>query len=185
MAGAYRIQELAIGRWPDSLAGWKIGYIPADRRTTGDPDRLIGPIWRRQLHLGEEHTSSPEVGVFAAGFAADFGNNHASVLGPVITDRAGGAAIWTSCHTDGQLHAEGSEENLPGGLHHGLATALNLLAERGHLVRAGMLFATGATTGVHEIGVGQHCRVEVPGGPSVELRTVDARAGRVEPVSPR
>ena len=38
-----------------------------------------------------------------------------------------------------------------------------------------MVFATGAITGIHPIGPGQHCRVEVTGGPSVELRTSDAR----------
>src|SRR4029453_4177979 len=48
MAEAYRIQELAMSRWQDSLAGWKIGYIPADRRNAGDPDRLFRPILRQQ-----------------------------------------------------------------------------------------------------------------------------------------
>ena len=38
-----------------------------------------------------------------------------------------------------------------------------------------MVFATGAITGIHPIGPGQHCRVDVRGGPSVELRTADAR----------
>ena len=70
MAEAYRIQELAMSRWPDSLVGWKIGYIPADRRSAGDPDRLVGPIWREQFHLSEEHESAVEVGIFASGFAA-------------------------------------------------------------------------------------------------------------------
>mgnify|MGYP001108719414 CR=1 FL=1 len=38
-----------------------------------------------------------------------------------------------------------------------------------------VIFATGAITGIHPIGPEQHCRVEVRGGQSVELRTVDAR----------
>ena len=70
MAEAYQIQELAMSRWQDSLVGWKIGYISADRRTAGDPDRLVGPIWRQQYHLGEEHASPVEVGIFTSGFAA-------------------------------------------------------------------------------------------------------------------
>jgi 2-keto-4-pentenoate hydratase len=70
MAVAYQIQELAMSRWQDSLVGWKIGYISADRRTAGDPDRLVGPIWRQQYHLGEERVSPAEVGIFASGFAA-------------------------------------------------------------------------------------------------------------------
>ena len=70
MAEAYQIQELAMSRWQDSLVGWKIGYIPANRRTAGEPDRLVGPIWRQQCHLSEEHVSAVEVGIFASGFAA-------------------------------------------------------------------------------------------------------------------
>ena len=70
MAEAYRIQDLAMSLWPDSLVGWKIGYIPADRRSAGDPDRLVGPIWRGQYHRGEDHVLPAEVGIFASGFAA-------------------------------------------------------------------------------------------------------------------
>jgi 2-keto-4-pentenoate hydratase len=232
MAEAYQIQELAMSRWPDSLIGWKIGYIPADRRTAGDPDRLVGPIWRQQFHLSEEHVSPAVVGIFAYGFAAveaelvirlgqdlpahdgggwtaqevadleqhllvgievasspipdinslgptviaaDFGNNNGLVLGSILTGWPGGAPLQLACYVDGHLIGEGSAENLPGGIHHGLATALNILASRGQPVRAGMVFATGAISGIHPIGPGQHCRVEVRGGPSVELRTADAR----------
>ena len=232
MAAAYQIQELAMSRWPDSLAGWKIGYIPADRRTAGDPDRLVGPIWRQQCHLSEEHLSAVEVGIFASGFAAveaqlvirlgedlpahgegewtaaeaadleqellvgvevasspipdinslgptviaaDFGNNNGLVLGPVLADWPSGPPVQLACYIDTQLIGEGSAENLPGGIHSGLATALNVLARRGQPVRAGMVFATGAITGIHPIGPGQHCRVEVRGGgPSVEVRAADA-----------
>ena len=232
MAEAYQIQELAMSRWQDSLVGWKIGYVPADRRAAGDPDRLIGPIWRQQCHVIEEPLSAAEVGIFASGFAAveaelvirlgqdlpahdgsdwtaqeaadleqhllvgvevasspipdinslgptviaaDFGNNNGLVLGPVLADGPSGAPVRLACYVDGELIGEGSAANLPGGIHHGLATALNILAGRGQPVRAGMVFATGAITGIHPIGPGQHCRVEVRGGPSVELRTADAR----------
>jgi 2-keto-4-pentenoate hydratase len=231
MAEAYQIQELAISRWQDSMVGWKIGYIRADRRAPGDPDRLVGPIWRQQYHLSEEHVSVAEVGIFVAGFAAveaelvirlgqdlpardrggwtaqaadleqhvlvgvevasspipeinslgptviaaDFGNNNGLVLGSVLADQPGGAPVQLACYVDGQLVGEGSAENLPGGTHHGLAAALNILASRGRPVPAGTVFATGAITGIHPIGPGQHCRVEVRDGPAVELRTVDAR----------
>ena len=232
MAEAYQIQELAMSQWQDSLVGWKIGYISADWRTAGDPDRLVGPIWRQQYHFGEERVSPVEVGIFASGFAAveaelvirlgqdlpsqdeadwtaeevagleqellvgievasspisdinslgptviaaDFGNNNGLVLGSVLADWPGGAPVQLACYIDGQLMGEGSAENLPGGIHHGLATALNILASRGQPVRAGMVFATGAITGIHRIGPGQHCRVDMRGGPSVELRTTDAR----------
>ena len=232
MAEAYRIQEAAISRWPDVLVGWKIGYIPADRRTDGEPDRLVGPIWRQQCHDRAGQPSVAPLGVFTAGFAAveaelvirlgqdvpahhggwtaeeaaeleqqllvgievasspipdinslgptviaaDFGNNNGLVLGPVLPERPGDTRVRLGCHIDEQLVGEGSAENLPGGIHSGLATALNILAGRGQPVRAGMVFATGAITGIHPIGPGQRCRVEVRGGPSVELRTADAAA---------
>ena len=232
MAAAYQIQDLAMSLWPDSLVGWKIGYIPADRRSAGDPDRLVGPIWRKQYHRGKDHVIPAEVGVFASGFAAveaelvirlgpdlpdhdgadwtaeevadlaqdllvgievasspipdinslgptviaaDFGNNNGLVLGSVLGKGSRGNPVQLACSIDGQLVGEGSADNLPGGIHHGLATALNVLAGRGQPVRAGMVFATGAITGIHPIGPGQHCRVEVRGGPFVELRTADAR----------
>jgi 2-keto-4-pentenoate hydratase len=231
MAEAYEIQDLAIARWPDSLVGWKIGFIPPDRRTAGAPDRLVGPIWARQLHLGEDYNSAVAMGVFATGFAAveaelvirlgqdvpavdgsgwtaeaaarleqqllvgievasspipdinslgptviasDFGNNNGLVLGPVLTEGLGAGPVPLALSIDDQLVADGSSDNLPGGMHDGLATALNILAGRGQPVRSGMVFATGAITGIHPIGPRQHCRVEVPGGRSVELRTVDA-----------
>jgi 2-keto-4-pentenoate hydratase len=104
MAEAYRIQELAMSLWQDSLVGWTIGYISADRRSVGDPGRLL----------------------------------------------------------------EVPRLDWPSG-------ALNILASRGQRLGAGMVFATGAITGIHPIPPGQHCRVEARGGPSVELRTADAR----------
>ena len=45
MAEAYRIQDRAISQWSDSLAGWKIGFIPADRRV----GRGAGPAHRPDL----------------------------------------------------------------------------------------------------------------------------------------
>jgi 2-keto-4-pentenoate hydratase len=233
MAEAYQIQELVMSQWQDSLVGWKIGYISADRRNAGDPDRLVGPIWRQQCHISEEHASAVEVGIFASGFAAveaelvirlgedlpahhkggwtaeeaagpeqqllvgievasspipdinslgptviaaDFGNNNGLVLGSVLPDRPGGAPVQLACYIDGEFMGEGSAQNLPGGIHRGLATALNILASRGRAVRAGMVFATGALTGIRPIRPGQRCRVDVRGGPSVELRTAETHA---------
>lgn len=132
----------------------------------------------QQLLVGVEVASSPIPDINSLGptvIAADFGNNNGLVLGTVFADGPSGAPSQLACYIDGQLVGEGSAENLPGGMHHGLATALNILADRGQRVRAGMVFATGAITGIHPIGPGQHCRVEVRGGPSLEVRTADAR----------
>ena len=36
LAAGYRIQDAAIARWPDDIAGWKIGFIAVqDRRVKG------------------------------------------------------------------------------------------------------------------------------------------------------
>ena len=132
----------------------------------------------QELLVGIEVASSPIPDINSLGptvIAADFGNNNGLVLGPVLGSRPGAAPVELACFVDGQLIGTGSGDNLPGGIHHGLATALNILGRRSRPVRAGMVFATGAITGIHPIGPGQHCRVEVTGGPSVELRTVDAR----------
>ena len=236
MAEAYRIQDRAISQWSDSLAGWKIGFIPADRRSAGEPDRLIGPIWQKQVRLSEEQATPTEMGIFADGFAAveaelvirlgqdlpahpegdwtaeeaagleqqlligievasspipdintlgptviaaDFGNNNGLVLGSVLANQPGEPPVPLALYIDEELIGDGSGANLPGGIHHGLATALNILVSRGQSVPAGMVFATGAITGIHSIGVGQHCRVQVQDGPSVELRTT--AAGPIEP----
>lgn len=229
MTAAYRIQDAAIARWPDTLAGWKIGFIAPDRRAPGEPDRLIGPIWRRGLLAGGAGESVPGAGIFVGGFAAveaefvvrldedvpvrteawtsaeaaalaqqlrvgievasspipdinalgptviaaDFGNNNGLLVGPELQDPTGAVL---SCYVDDELVGEGSAANLPGGLHHGLATALSVLSARGHAVPAGTVFATGAITGIHPIGPGQHCRVEVAGGPALRLRTADVRS---------
>ena len=132
----------------------------------------------QQLLVGIEVASSPIPDINALGptvIAADFGNNNGLVLGPVLADPPGELrSSWPATST-GNSSGDGSAENLPGGIHHGLATALNILVGRGQPVRAGTVFATGAITGIHPIGPGQQCRVDVQGGPSVELRTADAR----------
>ena len=213
------------------LVGWKIGYISADRRMAGDPDRLVGPIWRQQYHLSEQRVSAAEVGIFASGFAAveaelvirlgqdlpardggswtaqeaadleqhllvgievasspipdinslgltviaaDFGNNNGLVLGSVLADSPGGAPVQLACYVDGQLMGEGSAENLPGD-----SSWYGDCLEYPRQPRATCPSRHGLRHGRHHRytsdRAGQHCRVEVRDGPSVELRTVDAR----------
>ena len=67
LAAAYRVQDLAIARWPDEVVGWKVGYIQSQRRDVSGDDRLLGPIFRRQLWPVDGRVDLP---VFAGGFAA-------------------------------------------------------------------------------------------------------------------
>jgi len=234
MAAAYRIQDAAMALWPDEPIGWKIGYIAPDRRRTGEPDRLVGPIWRAGCRPGGD--APVPVGIFGTGFAAveaefvvrlredvpaprggrwtaddlagvaydllvgvevasspvpaindlgptvvaaDLGNNNGLVLGPSVSAGDGAADPRLRCFVDGDLMGQRSLGDLPGGLHHALATAWSVLASRGHPIRAGLLFATGAITGIHDVVPGQVARVEVDGGPAIEVRTVEVCDGQI------
>lgn len=65
---AYATQDAAIAAWPDEIAGWKLGRIPAPLDTRFGAGRLAGPIFSRNVWLaGAEPTS---FGVIAGGFAA-------------------------------------------------------------------------------------------------------------------
>lgn len=66
---AYAIQDRAIGRWDDEIAGWKIGRIPdAWTERLGAP-RLTGPIFRRAVRSAGEG-EVVDFPVFVGGFAA-------------------------------------------------------------------------------------------------------------------
>jgi 2-keto-4-pentenoate hydratase len=65
---AYGVQDLAIAQWPDTIVGWKVGYIGADRRDHTGEDRLLGPIFARALQSSTG--AIVDFQVFAGGFAA-------------------------------------------------------------------------------------------------------------------
>lgn len=67
LVAAYKVQDLAIARWPDRVAGWKVGYIGAERRDGSGDDRLLGPIYQRQLSTRVDDAVLP---VFTGGFGA-------------------------------------------------------------------------------------------------------------------
>lgn len=67
LVAAYRVQDLAIARWPDEVVGWKVGYIAQERRDGSGDERLLGPVFRRQLHRAAAGVVLP---VFAGGFGA-------------------------------------------------------------------------------------------------------------------
>jgi 2-keto-4-pentenoate hydratase len=68
MASGYAVQEQAIGLWPDSIAGWKVGLVPPPEQARLGTVRLSGPIFRRNvLRVG----SGPiHLAAIAGGFAA-------------------------------------------------------------------------------------------------------------------
>jgi 2-keto-4-pentenoate hydratase len=67
LVAAYRVQDLAIAQWPDEVVGWKVGYIQPQRRDASGDDRLLGPIFARNLWPADGRVDFP---VFDGGFAA-------------------------------------------------------------------------------------------------------------------
>lgn len=69
MAEGYRIQEAAIGLWPEPVVGWKVGRIPTDRQAAMQADRVMGPIFAGHVWAADpaQPTSLP---VIPEGFAA-------------------------------------------------------------------------------------------------------------------
>ena len=66
---AYRCQDEAIALWDDTVAGWKVGWIPEPFSAKYGAQRLVGPIFHRALQRsnGDAPVDAP---VFAQGFAA-------------------------------------------------------------------------------------------------------------------
>jgi 2-keto-4-pentenoate hydratase len=65
---AYQVQDLAIAQWPDAVVGWKVGYIAPERRDVSGDERLLGPIFQRQLWNATG--GSTPIPVFVGGFGA-------------------------------------------------------------------------------------------------------------------
>ena len=68
LESAYRIQDLAIAAWADTVVGWKVGYIAPERRDASGDERLLGPIFARQFWTATGDIAS--IPVFPGGFAA-------------------------------------------------------------------------------------------------------------------
>lgn len=112
------------------------------------------------LCIGVEIASSPLSTINELGPAvvvSDFGNNHGLVLGPSISNWRSRAPESMSCRTqvDGQLVGEGGAFTLAGGFVRSVQFSLELMARRGHPLRAGDVIATGQTNGIHNVMVGQ------------------------------
>jgi 2-keto-4-pentenoate hydratase len=229
---AYRRQDLAIGLWPDALVGWKVGKIPDAWTERLGEDRLVGPVFARQLrhievgsclpleviaggfaaveaeyifvlgadapadkfrwthaeaadlvaalHLGIEFAGSPLATINQLGPAvvvSDFGNNAGVLLGPEVAHWRSLDMQSLSCETwiADQCVGRGGAAFISGGLLEALVFALERNARRGRPLRAGMLVSTGASTGIHDIAVGQRAQVRFAGGTVLTCEAVPAQ----------
>lgn len=69
MAESYAIQDIAIGLFPDKVAGWKVGGVPLEQQATLGIHRLAGAIFARNVWPapGDTVVPLPEI---EGGFAA-------------------------------------------------------------------------------------------------------------------
>lgn len=103
---AYLIQDVAIHLWPDQIAGWKIGMVPAPLRERLGAERVVGPIWSRSVWKAEGVVEFP---VFEGGFAAV----EAEYVFRIGRDAPAGKTSWT----------EDEAADLVAALHVGVETA--------------------------------------------------------------
>lgn len=68
MDEAYAVQDIAIARFGDRVAGWKLGKIAAPLSDTMGANRLAGPIFAASVVNAADGV--PEMRVFDGGFAA-------------------------------------------------------------------------------------------------------------------
>jgi 2-keto-4-pentenoate hydratase len=67
---AYQVQDLAIAEWADDVVGWKVGFIAPERRDVSGDERLLGPVFSRQLWNATGAIVDIPVFCGAGGFAA-------------------------------------------------------------------------------------------------------------------
>jgi 2-keto-4-pentenoate hydratase len=133
------------------------------------------------LHVGVETAGSPLATINELGSAvvvSDFGNNAGLIVGPEIPNWRKIAPDRLSSETfiEGRSVGKGNAASVPGGPLAALAFALNRCARRGLPLKAGQLVSTGATTGIHDVRIGQSSRVVFDGIAEIHCRAVRARA---------
>lgn len=69
LEAGYQIQEEAIALWPDEIAGWKIGRVPAHQVAALGAERLAGPVFKRLLWTAKPG-GAVDFPVYENGFAA-------------------------------------------------------------------------------------------------------------------
>ena len=132
------------------------------------------------MHVGIETAGSPLATINDLGPAvivSDFGNNAGLIVGPEVphwrdftSDR-----LASETFVKGRSVGKGTAASLPGGPLAGLAFALNCGATRGLPLKAGQFVSTGATTGVHNIRIGEDAKAVFAGVAEIKCRAVRAR----------
>ena len=145
--------------------------------TTADAAELVAA-----LHVGIEVAASPLATINAIGpraVVSDFGNNGGLILGPEIPDWRSRDPASLPCQSfiDGVSVGTGSAGALLDGPLGSLAFILGHTARRGRPLKAGQLIATGQTSGIHDIEIGQFGRIVFGAFGAIEARAEKQKAG--------
>ena len=89
MAAGYACQEAAIALWPDEIAGWKVGRIPAELQAELRAERVMGPVFAANVSKAGSQPS--QVFAIPGGFAAV----EAEYIYRMGEDAAPGKTDWT------------------------------------------------------------------------------------------
>jgi 2-keto-4-pentenoate hydratase len=143
------------------------------------------------LLVGIETAGSPLASINILGpgaIVSDFGNNAGLIVGSQIANwrRRDPQSLVAEVWIEGRCVGRGGAASLPGGPLAGLAFALARCAQLGRPLKAGDLISSGATTGVHDIRVGQSACVRFGADGEIHCRSVRVfrtGADRLEKVS--
>jgi 2-keto-4-pentenoate hydratase len=89
LADAYRIQDIAISKWPHEIVGWKVGGIAPEQAVQIGASKLVGPVFANNLH--SSNGTQVAMPVYAEGYAAI----EAEVVFTVLKDAPASKIDWT------------------------------------------------------------------------------------------
>jgi len=141
------------------------------------PEEALAMI--ADLRIGLEIASSPLATINDLGptvVVADFGNNAGLIVGPSIDHWRTRALDTLHCRTsvDSKEVGAGGAFTLTGGFVRSVQFLLELTARRKRPLRAGDMIATGQTTGIHDVTVGQIGTTDFGADGSLRVRLVGA-----------
>lgn len=117
------------------------------------------------MYVGAEIASSPMADINKLGptvVVSDFGNNAGLLLGPKVPDWSSRSldSLRAKVTVDDVVVGDASAAAIPGGPLQALRFVIGLAATRGLELPAGTLVSTGASTGIHEVGLASVARVD-------------------------
>jgi 2-keto-4-pentenoate hydratase len=157
----------------------RLGIDPVPAKTTWSASEARDLV--AALHVGIETAGSPLATINQLGplvVISDFGNNAGLILGPEVPHWREFAPeqLASETYVDDERVGSGTAASVAGGPMAALAFALNVCARRGLPMKAGHLVSTGATTGIHDIRIGQSARAVFAGVGEIHCHAVRAQA---------